>query len=281
MKNALTIDVEDWYHTKEFDFPCDSWNQYEDRIENSTALLLDLLEQYDVKATFFILGCVARDHPELVKRIHEKGHQIGSHGSRHELVYRQTREKFTQDIRFSKALLEDLIGEDVTYFRSSSWSIGRNNLWALEVLEQEGFLVDSSIQPFQTPLSGMKNAPLTPFYPIVDGKRLGLLEFPPGVLPVGPLRVPFCGGFYLRAIPLPLIEFAFRSINRSHETLLYTHPWEYDVGQPKLKTTPLLKFVHYFQIGKTYGKLEHLLKSFEFTTMKAIISSNQYDAIAL
>lgn len=281
MKNALTIDVEDWYQTKDFDFPYHTWNQYEVRIEESMALLLDLLEQYDVKATFFVLGCIAKDHPELVKRIQAMGHQIGSHGSRHELVYRQTRDEFTQDVRYSKALLEDLTGEGVTYFRSSSWSIGSENLWALEVLEQEGFLVDSSVQPFKTPLSGMKHAPITPFYPVIEGRKLDLLEFPPGVLPIGTLRLPFCGGFYLRAIPLPLIELAFRRVNRQHETLLYTHPWEYDHQQPRLQAGPLLRFVHYYQLTKTYGKLEHLLKNFEFTTMRDIISSNQYEAIAL
>lgn len=277
MKNALTVDVEDWYHTKDFDFDYKDWGKYESRIEYSLNTILELFLKHNVKATFFVLGYVARNHPELIRKIQSQGHEIGSHGNYHKLVYKQTPKEFREDICNSKKLLEDILGKEVNFFRASSWSISSENLWALNILEEEGFKVDSSVQPFKTPLSGMKKSPITPFHPIVNGKKLNLLEFPPTVLSLGGLKIPFAGGFYLRILPFQIIKYALKNVNKKREGLIYTHPWETDINQPKLKTSPIIKFVHYTNISTTTGKLEKLLSSFEFFTLGETIKDKKYD----
>jgi polysaccharide deacetylase family protein (PEP-CTERM system associated) len=281
VKNVLTIDVEDWYQTKDFDFNYDTWNNYESRIEDSLGLLLDMLAKNNVRGTFFILGYIAKQNPELVKKIHEQGHHIGSHGCYHELAYRQSPEEFRKDARNSKKILEDIVGKEISYFRSSSWSIGSENLWALEILEEEGYKVDSSLQPFKTPLSGMKKGPIEPFHPIVNGRKLELLEFPPTVLPIGNVRLPFSGGFYLRAVPLPIIKLALRMVNTKREAMIYTHPWEYDCSQPRIATSIITKFVHYYNISKTQYKLDNLIQNYEFTTMEKVVNSKKYEWVKI
>lgn len=281
MKNALTIDLEDWYHTLDFNFPIETWNSYEDRVNVGASLLLDLLDKYNIKATFFILGYVAQNHVGLVKRICEKGHEIASHGTWHKLVYKQSKEEFREDVANSKKILEDITGKEVNIFRASSWSISEDTLWALEVLQKEGYKCDSSIQPFKTPLSGINNMPVKPFYPIIGEKKLDILEFPPTVLKMGGMKIPFCGGLYLRVMPYKFIEKAINIVNKERSGLVYVHPWEFDVKQPKLKVPPHIKFTHYYNIKNNHVKLERLLKNFEFTTLGEIIKDNNYTTVKI
>lgn len=281
MRNALTIDLEDWYHTLDFNFPVETWSNYEDRINVGTSLLLNLLEQYNVKATFFILGCVAKKHPDLVKKISEKGHHIASHGTWHKLIYKQNKEEFREDVANSKKILEDIIGQEVNFFRASSWSISEDTLWALEILQEEGYKCDSSIQPFKTPLSGINNMPVKPFYPIIGDRKLDILEFPPTVLKIGGLKVPFCGGLYLRVMPYKFLEKAINIVNKERSGLVYVHPWEFDSSQPKLKVPPHIKFTHYYNIKNNYAKLERLLKNFQFTTLSEIIKEESYGSVKI
>lgn len=281
MKNALTIDLEDWYHTMDFNFPVDKWDSFEDRVENSVRIILDTLDEHKTKATFFVLGYVARKHPELIKEISNKGHEIGSHGSFHRLVYTQNENEFRQDVRASKELLEGITGKEIKLFRASSWSISTKTLWALRVLQEEGFICDSSVQPFKTPLSGINGAPKEPFYPVIEGRKLDLLEFPPTVLPVGNLGVPFSGGLYLRTMPLKFIKYALKKINATRPGMIYIHPWELDVSQPRLKVPPHIKFTHYYNLNKTLQKVEDLLKNFEFVPLGEIIRDGIYPSASV
>jgi polysaccharide deacetylase family protein (PEP-CTERM system associated) len=279
LKNALTIDVEDWYQTLDFNFDIKTWNTYEDRIEYSLNLIIDMLDKYNVKGTFFVLGCLAEKHPKLIRRLAEKGHEIGSHGSFHKLVYSQTKEEFREDIMKSKKLLEDITAKEVVLFRASSWSISENTLWALSILEEEGYMCDSSIQPFKTPLSGINGAPRVPYYPIVNGEKLKLLEFPPTVMSINKLAIPFCGGLYLRALPMPFINYAINKVNKSSSALIYAHPWEVDLGQPRLDVPPHIQFTHYYNLNNTLNKLNKLLHKFEFVPLGEVIKGVQYDAL--
>jgi len=281
MKNALTIDVEDWYHTMDFNFPENTWDRYEDRIEYGLNTILELLKKRNVKATFFVLGVVAKKHPELIKQISDEGHEIGSHGSMHKMVTTQSREEFKRDVQYSKNILEELTGKTVTLYRSSSWSIVPKTLWALNVLEELGFECDSSIQPFSTPLSGFKNAPRVPYYPIVDGKKLNLIEFPPSVLSFGKVCFPFCGGLYLRAFPELYIQYALKKVNKNNTALIYTHPWEWDQNQPRLKVPVHIKFTHYYNLNTTERKMDKLLQKFKFTTLGEIIKEGNYPEVAI
>ena len=276
MKNVLTVDVEDWYQTLDFNFPISRWQEFEDRIDYGLSIILETLEKFNTKATFFILGCVAKKQPHLIKKIAAMGHEIGSHGTWHRLVYKQKVEEFRDDVVYSKRILEDITGREVVLFRASSWSISEDTLWALEVLEEEGFICDSSIQPFKTPLSGMNNVATYPFHPIIGDKKLSILEFPPSVLRVGNWKIPFCGGLYLRVMPYRFIEKAIEIINKDREAMIYIHPWEFDLGQPRLKAPPHIKFTHYYNIKNNPLKLERLLKKFDFKTLGELIKENSY-----
>lgn len=281
MKNALTIDVEDWYQTLDFHFPRETWDGYEDRIEDSLKRLTDVLEQNDVKATFFVLSSLARKHRGLIRNLAENGHEIASHGSFHQLVYEQSPDEFREDVRSSRKALEDITGRKIEMFRASSWSISLPTLWALDILEEEGFVCDSSVQPFHTFLSGMKNAPVSPYHPVLNGRRLRLLEFPPTVFSVGKIVIPFAGGFYLRAFPQPVIERLLKRVNRKRSGLLYIHPWEVDAGQPRLKVPPLVRLSHYYHLKRNLDKFDRLVRAFAPVPLGTLVREGNYPSIAL
>lgn len=281
MDNVFTVDVEDWFHTMDFNFHPDTWENYDDRIDYGINLILDFLDKHSIKATFYTLGCVARKQPELIKRISSKGHEIGSHGNFHRMITTQDRDEFRRDILSSKQILEEVTGKEINLYRSSSWSVVPETLWALEILDEEGFICDSSIQPFRTPLSGFKNAPRKPFYPIINGRKLKLLEFPSSVLPFYKACFPFCGGLYLRVFPVAFIKFALEVVNRETHGMIYTHPWELDAYQPRLKVPVHIRFTHYYNLKATANKLDKLLEISKFTTMGEILKKGGYEAISI
>ncbi|MBP1154246.1 MULTISPECIES: DUF3473 domain-containing protein [unclassified Paenibacillus] len=282
MRNVLTIDVEDWYQTNGFNIPIENWGNFRDRVVVNTQRLLDVLDKNRVHATFFILGCVAQKYPDLVLDIARQGHEVGSHGGWHRLVSQQTLEEFRQDLLFSKHTLERILNKPVTLYRAPSWSISPNRFRVLEILSEEGFVCDSSIQPFRTPLSGIAGAPLVPFYPIVEGKRLDILEFPPTVLNICKMRIPFSGGFYLRAAPYAMISWALSHLNKTRPGMIYIHPWELDRQHPRLNAAPSYKrFIHYFNMDSTHCKLNRLLNEFEFGSLGEVIKQGSYPALSL
>lgn len=281
MKNAFTVDVEDWYQTLDFDFDISQWERFEDRVVKNTHTVLNLLERNNTKATFYVLGCIAKKHPELVKEIAAGGHEIGSHGMWHTMVTRQTREEFRADIKEAKQVLEDITGAEIGLYRSSSWSIQERTLWALEILEEEGYVCDSSIQPFRTPLSGMRKVLCEPFHPVVNGKTLKLVEFPPTVGKLGPMTFPFAGGLYLRVIPYFLIKRFLNKVNQLRPGMVYTHPWELDPQQPRLKVPLHIQGTHYYHLEKTEGKLEQLLKDYQFMPLGELIKNKEYPVYQL
>jgi polysaccharide deacetylase family protein (PEP-CTERM system associated) len=276
MRNALTVDVEDWYMTNGLDIDPSEWHRFEDRVVPNTTVLLDLFDRYNVKGTFFVLGCVAQKHPQLVEEIARRGHEIGSHGGWHRLVTTQTLEQFREDLRFSKQTLEGITGQRIELYRAPSWSIAPSRFGALKILAEEGFVCDSSMQPFQTPLSGIAGAPVKPFRPVLDGEPLGLTEFPPTVAEVGGMKVPFSGGFYLRAVPYPLIKWALKRVNRTRSGMIYVHPWEVDTQQPKIKTSAFIRVIQYYGLTMTERKLDRLLRDFAFEPLGGLISGQSY-----
>jgi polysaccharide deacetylase family protein (PEP-CTERM system associated) len=222
---------------------------------------------------------VAAKHPGLVKEIVLAGHELASHGSWHRMISKQTREEFKTDLVASKILLEDISGKEVNIYRAPSWSISADTLWALEVLEEEGFVCDSSIQPFATHISGIKGAPVIPYHPVIGGRQLKLVEFPPTVLEIGSLRVPFSGGFYFRAMPSFLFNLAMRRVNQNQEGMVYIHPWELDIKQPRHRVSPLIWLSHYLNIERTKEKLEKLFNRFDFVTLGDLINDGEYPAL--
>jgi polysaccharide deacetylase family protein (PEP-CTERM system associated) len=281
MLNALTVDVEDWYQTSALDFGVDRWDSFEDRVVENTRKILRMLEKKSVKGTFFVLGCVAEKHPALVAEIHAAGHEIGSHGGWHRLLTTLTPDEFRDDLLYSKRVLEQITGSPVRLYRAPSWSITPDRYELLEILDDEGFICDSSFQPFATPLSGIKGAPETPFHPVLNGRKLDLVEFPSCVLRTGRVKVPFAGGFYLRAVPYFFISWALKKVNSSRPGMIYVHPWEFDPAQPRVKVSAAVKVAQYYNLASTEEKFEKLLDDFRFVPLGEIVRNGSYPAISL
>jgi len=243
----------------------DQWDHWESRVEANTHRILRLLDQHGVKATFFLLGWIGERYPQLVRDIHACGHEIGSHGYWHRLIYQQTPAEFRADLRRSREVLEDTIGQRVTAHRAASFSITEKSLWALEILVEEGFLVDSSIFPIRHDRYGIPGA--EPRLHCLTTAAGPLWEFPPSVARFAGLNVPVSGGGYFRLYPLRLTLRLLRRINRRERQpfVFYLHPWEVDPGQPRMHAASRTsRFRHYVNLGRNERKLDRLLRRFRF-----------------
>lgn len=268
--NAMTVDVEDYFHVTAFAKTLDRgvWNDLEYRAEHNTERVMQLFADAGVKATFFVLGWVAKRSPALIRKIHAAGHEIACHGMSHQLVYKQTREVFHHEAREAKLLLEDLAGCHVRGYRAASYSITNQSLWALDVLEELGFEYDSSIFPVHHDIYGMRHAPRHPFNPGV-GK---LLEVPLTTVEILGNRLPCGGGGYFRIFPYALFKWGLRRVNSVDRLpgVFYFHPWEIDPGQPRLPAGWRSRFRHYYNLGQTEARLLRLLKDFSWGRMDAV-----------
>ncbi|MDF2558042.1 MAG: pgdA 6 [Bacillales bacterium] len=272
MLNALTVDVEDWYHTSGLDIPRGEWDHLKSTVFPNTIKLLNLFDEFKVKATFFILGDVARRYPSLITEIVERGHEIGGHSMNHQLISKQTFEEFKVDFQESVRLLESITNQKIRYFRAPSWSISSDKLEILHFLEQNGIQIDSSLQPFKTPLSGINGIPLEPFIPILNNKKMNLIEFPPTVIRLSKkCIIPFAGGFYLRFFPYKVIKYLLNKVNLKRTGMVYIHPWELNADIPKRNSSLVIKFIQYYNLSSTEGKLRKLLTDFNFAPIGQVI----------
>lgn len=274
MINALCIDLEHWW--------CSEFlTQYlpqkkEDQIVESVMPILELLDKYETKATFFILGTVAEQHPEIVESICDKGNEIASHGYSHKTLYELGKEGFEEEIKKSVALLEAMTGEKPIGFRAPSFSIDNSTKWAFEVLTKYGFKYDASIFPVRTMLYGVPKAPLHPYRPSMDditeeNPNGEIIEFPMTVLKLG-INIPVAGGFYLRVLPFWFVRWALRRINKERPAIIYIHPWETYPKTPRLKNIPAFsKFVTYYGIDHTLQKFQRLLQEFKFAPVREVL----------
>ncbi len=274
MLNALTIDVEDYFHVSGFE-SCVSRSQWDDfplRVADNTHRLLDLLAAADVRATFFVLGWVAERRPDLVKDIAAAGHEIGSHGYWHRLIYNQTPEEFRTDVRQARDVLQEILGAAVTAYRAPSFSIIRDSLWALDVLLEEGFLLDSSIYPTRHDRYGIPGTPLGPHR--IERRAGALWEFPPPVHRC--IGRPFAvgGGGWFRLYPYILTRRWLRAINHAGRPFAaYFHPWEIDPDQPRLSPGRMAAFRHYVNLYRTEARLVRLLQDFRFATLSETLAA--------
>jgi polysaccharide deacetylase family protein (PEP-CTERM system associated) len=276
--NALSFDVEEYYHALNFRAVVKARPEIltQSRVEIGTDRILEILSRGSVQATFFILGEVARAHPALVRRIVEEGHEVASHGMSHRTVHELGREKFRQELRDSKALLEDMAGAPVQGFRASTFSITRTSLWALDILLEEGYGYDSSIFPVRHDRYGVPEFPTHPVQVRESGDHGVLLEFPPLTLPLMGMNLPCGGGGYFRLYPPALFHHALRRANRSGlPAVLYLHPWEFDPDQPRHGLGGLKTFRHYLNIGKTGMRLERMVTRFSFSTLGALAAREE------
>jgi polysaccharide deacetylase family protein (PEP-CTERM system associated) len=266
--NALTVDVEDYYHVSGFDrcVSRSAWDSLPPRVGESTRRLLARLAEYDVKGTFFILGWVAQRQPALVKAIRAAGHEIGCHSFAHRLVYEQTPQQFRVDLRLARLVLEDILGEKISAYRAPSFSITQRSLWALDILVEEGFRLDSSIYPTHHDRYGIPGTPLHPHEQKCKGGAIW--EFPPPVWRCLNYPLPIGGGGYFRLYPYALTRRGLRAINDAGRPFaVYLHPWEFDPEQPRFRPGLLKAFRHYVGLRRTETRLVRLLKDFRFGTM--------------
>jgi len=275
MLNALTIDVEDYFHVQAFADVISSahWDEYPVRVERNTFRLLEILGRRNVKATFFILGWVADRCPALVRAIVDSGHEIGSHGYGHRMLTRGSQANFREDLIRAKSTIEDQTGSRVTCFRAPSYSITSKTLWALEILAEFGFEYDSSIFPIRHDYYGIPDAPRFPHYwSLKSGARL--LEFPPSTVRILGINVPIAGGGYLRLLPYKVTAWAIRRLNQKEDqpAMVYLHPWEIDPDQPRLAASWRSRFRQYQNLQTTEKKLMRLLDDFSWAPMSKVLS---------
>ena len=272
MRNALTIDVEDYFQVSAFapHIARADWPRLECRVEANVERILLLLADKGIHATFFTLGWIAERYPAMLRRVAAAGHEVASHGHAHLRASQQSRSEFLHDVALSKRILEQLTGQAVLGYRAPSFSIGAANLWAFDVLCEAGYRYSSSIYPIRHDHYGMPDAPRFGWHP--RGAQ-GVLELPVSTVRLGSRNYPAGGGGYFRLLPYPLSRWLLRRINSrdGQAGIFYFHPWELDPGQPRpaglgWKT----RFRHYLNLAQMEARLARLTSDFSWDRMDRI-----------
>ncbi len=268
----FTVDVEEYFQVKALEsvISPDEWLSRPSRVARSIDALLGSLDRHGVRGTFFVLGWLAEHRPEVVRAISDAGHEIASHGFRHERVTTLNPETFREDLRSSKRMLEDLIGRIVLGYRAPSFSIIPGCEWAFDVLIEEEYRYDSSIFPIRRRGYGYPAAPRGPH--IIERPCGVLAEFPLATTRFFNYPIPAAGGGYLRQFPIAVIRRAFRQASeRCEPATFYIHPWEIDPGQPRLPVSALNRVRHYRGLAYTLDRIESLLEEFSFGTIASYL----------
>jgi polysaccharide deacetylase family protein (PEP-CTERM system associated) len=271
--NAFSIDVEDYFHVEAFRKIVDpsDWGSMEQRVEPNTRRLLNLLDEFDVKATFFVLGWVAERSPQLVAHIHASGHELGIHGYDHRPVTVMTPSEFREDIRRTKGIVEDVTGEPVLGYRAPTYSVVQDTLWALEIMMEEDLRYDSSIFPIVHDRYGIAHAGRHPWTEQRGGRSL--VEFPISTVRLWGRNLPFVGGGYLRLLPMSYVCWGMRRVTSTEgrPSMLYVHPWEIDTEQPVLDVGRVTRLRHYGGLARVEHRLRRLLREFRFDTVRFVL----------
>jgi polysaccharide deacetylase family protein (PEP-CTERM system associated) len=279
MKNALTIDLEDWYHPELVKRHVAANPQ--PRVVEATLPLLDLLDRHRVRATFFILGDVAQKHPDLVRDIHARGHEIASHGMTHTPLWDLDDEGFGRELSAFRRVITDILGEGVRVagFRAPTFSMDNGTRYAMRCLLDHGYAYDTSIFPLKNPVYGLSGAPCTVYRPDLNDlrrqdERSGIVEFPMTVFEWGRLRIPMSGGFYLRVTPYAILKRSLRSVNRTRPFVIYFHPWELYSDTPRVRGIGFRdRLITYTGMSGAMRKVERLLEDFEMAPMSDVLES--------
>lgn len=266
IKNAMSIDVEDYFQVSAFapHIRREDWDALPCRVERNVDVILGLLDEAGAKATFFTLGWIAERYPQVVRRIVDNGHELASHGYGHQRASDLTPAQFRDDITRAKRILEDLGGVAIRGYRAPSFSINRNSWWAVEELENAGYVYSSSIYPVRHDHYGMPDAPRFPHRP--NGEA-GILELPPTTVPLMGRNWPAAGGGWFRLLPYSMSRWMLNRVNvRDHAPcMFYFHPWELDAGQPRQTgLSARTRFRHYVNLQRMPVRLRQLLGDFEW-----------------
>lgn len=284
MKNALSIDLEEYFHPSEVQpfIAQEDWSSLPSRVEQQTYKLLELLEARRTKATFFVLGWLAERHPALLRAIASAGHEIGCHSYAHQLVYRLNPEQFRIDTLRAIAVIGQTTGAAPVLYRAPSYSITCESLWALRVLVECGFQFDSSIYPISHDRYGIPGSERhsykieTPAGPITEVPIATVQLSRNTVVPIG-------GGAYLRLLPYRYTSAGIRQVNLSERrpVCIYLHPWEIDPDQPRLAVGRIARLRTYLGLKKMFGKVELLLRDFNFSTISDVFSAPYTEGLSI
>jgi polysaccharide deacetylase family protein (PEP-CTERM system associated) len=274
--NALSIDLENWHHPQLIQRHANLPNK--SLIESSTVTLLSLLQKYNTKATFFILGEIALSNPELIKMIAVQGHEIACHGFYHHSLQKSCPTGLRNELlKFQKIIASILGNTQIKGFRAPNFSLNQSTAWAIDILKELNFKYDSSIFPVKiNPLYGVNGTPIAIYglnsnnIKIPDCKST-LIELPLTVFEILKLRFPVSGGFYLRLLPIKVQKIMLQLINKKQPFIIYLHPWECSKDTPRIKLNFLSSFITYYNIKSGFGKLETLLKNFKFDRIDTVL----------
>ena len=270
--NAMSVDIEEYFQVGAFEHTIRraDWDRLASRVEANTQTVLDLFAGAGVKATFFTLGWVAERHPALIRRIVAEGHELASHGYAHDRVHQMDPEQFRTDLRKARAILEDSGGVEVIGYRAPSFSIGKANAWALEVLAEEGYAYSSSVAPFGTDHYGWPGFPRFAHRPVAGSP---LIEVPVTTANVAGRAVAAGGGGFFRMLPYAFSRWAIAQVNRVERrpAVFYFHPWEVDPDQPRVAGAPAKsRLRHYTNLGVMAAKLRRVLCDFAWDRMDRV-----------
>jgi polysaccharide deacetylase family protein (PEP-CTERM system associated) len=281
MRNALSVDVEDWFQVGAFERVIDKadWSHLQSRVAANTDAVLDLFARAQVKATFFTLGWVAERAPRQMRRIVAEGHEIASHGWDHQRVFTMDAETFRADLRRARHAIEQAAGVPVTGYRAPSFSIDTRTPWAHRVLAEEGYAYSSSVAPVVHDHYGWPEAPRFAWAP-VEGSTM--IELPVTTARWGGRTLAAGGGGFFRLLPYRFSAWAIRQVNgEAAPAVFYFHPWEIDPKQPRVAEAPLKsKLRHYSRLSAMEGKLERLLGDFAWDRVDRIVAARPALAIA-
>jgi polysaccharide deacetylase family protein (PEP-CTERM system associated) len=277
VRNALSVDVEDWFQVGAFEtvIARDSWAALECRVERNSDAVLELFDEARVKATFFTLGWVGERYPALMRRVVDAGHEIASHGYGHDRVFNFTPQQFADDIAKTQKILEDATGYAVTGYRAPSFSIDQRTPWAHEILAEQGYAYSSSVAPIKHDHYGWAASPRFAFRPVAGSK---FVEIPVTTVELGPKRLAAGGGGFFRILPYAFSKWAVRKVNvhDGRPAIIYFHPWEIDPGQPRVANAPLKsKLRHYTRLDDMADKLRRLTGDFHWERLDTIAALEQ------
>lgn len=272
MRHALSFDVEEFFQVANLraNFPMEAWDGVPSRLDLGMDAVLRALARHEAQATFFFLGWVAERRPDLVRRCLAEGHEIASHGYDHRFLDELGPEGLEEDLARTERALVAAGAPPPTGFRASTFTLTRKTWWAFDVLVRRGYTYDSSVHPVRHPTYGVPD-----FEPGISTVRVAggaIVEYPVATLPFLGRNLPVGGGGYFRLLPVAVTRRALRALERlDRPAALYLHPWEFDPGQPRQKTSAFKRFRHYLNLERTLPRLEALLGEFRFTSMRAVL----------
>lgn len=273
--NAFCVDLEEWFQGGGHNSPFEdqsTWDSLESHVENDTDVILELLDEAGTKGTFLTVGWVAKKYPQLIKKISSQGHEIGSHGYYHRLIWTQSPDDFRKEISNSRKILQDISGQEITCYRAPCFSMRKDCYWAYLVLAEEGIKVDVSIVPASRDNGGIAGFTRDPFHLRVKNREITV--FPMSVINIAGKTIQFSGGGYLRLFPQMLIDLGFWQNHRcGRPVMTYIHPREVNLQQPRMPFGLRKRIKHYVGLKSVKPKLKHLLEKYRFAGVREVLST--------